>query len=221
MAAKRKRKKKMKLSAKIYRYRRLILALSVLFAIIMFFIISSVSTDENGDKGIQTVSSEQLIFEFLTNDMELNEAAACGVLANIEKESGFDCDNTERGYTWEEGAGYGICQWTNYPRTSESGRRTQLIDWCNENGFDYKSLSGQLNFLKYELENDSTFTEDVTEKLKEVSNDAQGAYEAGYCWCYSFEVPEGFDEGVSESRGELARNKYWPKYGVGSSSKPK
>ena len=88
---------------------------------------------------VQAVSNEQMIYEYLVNDLGLNTAAACGVLANIEKESGFRPDLMEKGYTWDQGAGYGICQWTNYPRTSGTGRRTNLVNWCSSNGYDYKS----------------------------------------------------------------------------------
>ena len=160
---------------------------------------------------VQAVSNEQMIYEYLVNDLGLNTAAACGVLANIEKESGFRPDLMEKGYTWEQGAGYGICQWTNYPRDSGKGRRTNLINWCSFNGYDYKTLTGQLNFLKHELETD--VKKGVYAYLKGVSNDANGAYNAGYKWCYSFEVPAGYNTGVSETRGNYARNTYWPKYG--------
>ena len=56
------------------------------------------------------------------------------------------------------------------------------------------------------------FTDSVTEKLQSVSDDADGAYEAGYYWCYYYEVPEGYDDGVSEDRGDTAKYNYWPKY---------
>lgn len=159
----------------------------------------------------QAVSNEQAIFNFLTNDMGLNTAAACGVLANIEKESIFRNDVLEYGYTWASGGGYGICQWTNSPRTSSTGRRTNLVNWCNNNGYDYTSLNGQLHYLQYEL-NTSYYYNLVTKKLINASNDASGAYTAGYYWCYYFEVPAGYNTGVSETRGNLAKNTYWPKY---------
>ena len=66
-------------------------------------------------------SNEEIIYNFLKNDLGLNTAAACGVLANIEKESSFRNDVIESGYTWETGGGYGICQWTNDSR-GKTGR---------------------------------------------------------------------------------------------------
>ena len=155
------------------------------------------------------LSNEETIYEFLKNECGLNTAAACGVLANIEKESNFNPDLQEAGYSWSGGAGYGICQWTNSPRTNSSGRRTDLVNWCGSKGYNYRSLDGQLHFLKHELETSYT---GVYNHLKSVSNNGDGAYSAGYKWCYSFEVPNGYDSGVSETRGNLARSKYWPKY---------
>lgn len=156
-------------------------------------------------------SNEETIYNFLKNEMGLNTAAACGVLANIEKESNFRHDVIEYGYKWENGGGYGICQWTNSPRTSATGRRTNLVNWCNNNGYDYKSLIGQLHYLKYEL-NTSYYYNLVTKKLLSVDNSASGAYTAGYYWCYYFEVPAGYNTGVSETRGNIAKTTYWNKY---------
>ena len=195
---------------KIYQYRRIIVTV-ILAVVIVFACIATVILQK---KQKDKITNEKMIFEFLTDKMGLNTAAACGVLANIEQESGFHSDNMEKGYTWAQGAGYGICQWTNYPRESTTGRRTELVDWCVENGYDYKTLIGQLEFLKYELDSNPAFTDSVTQKLRSVPDNADGAYQAGYYWCYYFEVPEGYDEGVSETRGENAKNDYWERYGI-------
>ena len=39
---------------------------------------------------VPTNKTVQTIFDFLVDEMGLNSAAACGVLANIEKESNFN-----------------------------------------------------------------------------------------------------------------------------------
>jgi hypothetical protein len=72
-------------------------------------------------------------------------------------------------------------------------------------------LEGQLLFLQKELES-TYYNKHVTSKLKNVSESADGCYEAGYIWCYYFEVPAGYNTGVSEKRGNKARDEYWPKY---------
>jgi len=162
------------------------------------------------------VSNEQSIYDFLTKTMNFNSAAACGVLANIQCESGFISDIIEHGYSWEQGGGYGICQWTNYPRLAANGRRTELLTFCASNGYDYKSLTGQLWYLKHELE---TSNKTTLYKIKNAANDAQGAYQAGYDWCYFFEIPANFAN-VSVTRGNLSKTKYWPKYSSVTTTNP-
>lgn len=39
---------------------------------------------------VYAASNEQVVFEYLTNTMGLNTAAACGAMANLEKESNFN-----------------------------------------------------------------------------------------------------------------------------------
>ncbi|MGN0204637.1 MAG: phage tail tip lysozyme [Coprococcus sp.] len=151
----------------------------------------------SGDAG----QNETDIFYFMIEEMDYNQAAACGVLANIYCESGFDPN--EEG---DNGTSYGICQWHD---TSEgSGRLTDLKNFCAENGYDYTSLNGQLQFLKYELENSYS---SVNKYMKNVKNTEDGAYDAGYYWCYNFEVPANTEE-TSVSRGNLAKDTYWPEY---------
>ena len=141
-------------------------------------------------------SNEATIYKFLTGTMGLNTAAACGVLANIEAESSFN--PTVYG---DNGTSYGICQWHN-------SRFTNLKNWCSKNGYNYQTINGQLNFLHHELKNSYP---SVWNKLKTVNNSNTGAYEAGYHWCYYYEVPAN-RESKSVSRGNTAKKKYWPNY---------
>ena len=142
------------------------------------------------------LSNEEKIFVFAVKKMGYNEAAASGLLANIKAESGFR-PNAEG----DSGRSYGICQWF-------SSRKTRLIGWCEDNGYDYQTLEGQLYFLKYELEK---YYPSVHKYLKGVSNTAQGAYDAGYYFCYNFEAPAN-KASKSQSRGNTAKNTYYPKY---------
>ena len=142
-------------------------------------------------------SNADTIFNFLLSNMGLNHAAACGVLANIEAESSFNPHSTGDG-----GTSYGICQWHN-------GRWDNLKKYCNNNGFDWTTLTGQLHYLSYELPNRYS---GVYNYIKAVSNNADGAYNAAWYWCYYFEVPANRSY-RSDVRGNTARNKYWPQYG--------
>ena len=151
----------------------------------------------------KSMGNEYQCFAFFVSTMGLNNAAACGILANIEKESSF---NPKSNYLEKDGYySYGICQW-------HKGRYdigdNGLVSWCKRNDLDYTSLIGQLSYLRHELENGYI---DVLNKLSSVTNDSQGAYDAGYYWCYHFEVPANYPS-VSVTRGNLAKTKYWPKY---------
>ena len=141
-------------------------------------------------------SNEELTFLYLTREAGLNAAAACGVLANIKAESSF----RPNAYN-SNGGSYGICQWT-------GGRKTRLQNYCEDNGLDYTTLYGQLRFLEYELQN---YYSKVWKYITAVDNTADGAYDAGYYFCYHFEVPAN-RASRSVTRGNSARDTYWPKY---------
>lgn len=146
-----------------------------------------------------TNATVRTIYNFLIEDMGLSSAAACGVLANIEKESNFN--PTLYG---DSGSSYGICQWHN-------GRFENLKKFCNDNGYSWRSLEGQLHFLKYELTYQKSTTGYILDKLRAIPDTAEGAYQAGYDWCYYFERPAN-KVAKSEARGASAQNNYWPVY---------
>ena len=135
------------------------------------------------------------VYRFLTGEMELNHAAACGVLANVQVESNFRPLALGDG-----GTSYGICQWHN-------GRFTHLMNYCKSRSLDYNTLEGQLSFLGYELTHGYRA---VYAALLETADNAQGAYEAGYLFCYHFEKPDQI-EARSMRRGNLAKAEYYDK----------
>ena len=143
-------------------------------------------------------SNEQIVFEYLTGTLKLPSSAACGVMANIERESEFNPKTSGDG-----GSSYGIVQW-------HGSLKSELISYCRSKNLDYKTLEAQLNFMGYELQH-GDYT-NVGRYLKNVSDDAYGAYKAGFYFCYYYERPSGYMK-ASVSRGDLARQKYWPKYG--------
>lgn len=150
----------------------------------------------------QRNANEKAIYNFMKDDMGLNTAAACGVLANIQSESSFN--PTASILDTNNKTSYGICQWN-------GSRFDALRSYCSENGYEYSSLEGQLNYLKYELEHSES---SAFAKVKNVENTADGAYTAGYNWARYFErcASTYFDW-----RATLARDTYWAKYGEGSS----
>jgi len=141
-----------------------------------------------------STSNEQTVYNYLSADMGLSNAAACGIMANIKHESGYSP-------TAGSSSMYGICQWC-------GNRLTNLKSYCNKKGLDYTSLKGQLAFMKYELENGYS---DVLSAVKTVGNSADGASSAAYKFCMQFERPAA---GASEAsrRASTASNSIWPKY---------
>lgn len=142
-------------------------------------------------------SNTTIVFNYLVDELKMNSSAACGVLANIYYESGFDPH-----MEGDNNTSYGICQW-------HADRKTNLINYCKSNNLDYTTLEGQLAFLKYELVNSYS---KIYNYMLDEKNTADGAYDAGWYWCYNFEVPAN-RETVSVTRGNLAKNTYWEQYG--------
>ena len=138
-------------------------------------------------------SNEETIFLFLRQELQFNEAAACGVLASIAEESGFEpTAYNPAGY-------YGLCQWG-------GGRQQALYDFCAQNGLDAASLEGQLQFMKHDLETAETA---ALEAMQAVENTADGAYQAGYRWAQTY---ERCASGHYAPRGYAAQSQYWPVY---------
>ncbi|MBU5480815.1 phage tail tip lysozyme [Blautia sp. MSJ-19] len=176
-------------------------------------------------------ANETRVYNFLRNNMGLNTAAACGVLANIQCESAFIPNNLQNSYEKSLGytdasytsavdsgsytgfvndsAGYGLCQWTS------SGRKQRLLSYAKSTGRSIGDLTMQMEYLNTELQN---YYKSTWNYINGVSNNADGAYNSGHYWCYYFERPANYGS-VSVTRGNLARNRYWKEYGqVGSDS---
>ena len=147
--------------------------------------------------------NEKTCYEYFTEEMGLNTAAACGILANLYRESKFSPTASSA-----TGKCYGIAQWT-------GGRLDNLKSYCKDEGYDYKTLKGQLHFLEYEINQSSR--KSILTYMQGVKNTASGAFDAGYYWCYNFERPAN-KASTSSARGTLARDTYWPKYASNKTS---
>ena len=144
----------------------------------------------------ERLAVEREVFDYLTEELMLSNAAACGVLANIEHESNFQ--PTIYG---DKGTSYGLCQWHNE-------RFTALRGYCSAIGLDYRTVEGQMAYLKYELGNKYT---SLLLTLQAIDNTPDGAYRAAYLWCVRFEMPSNMQV-KADQRGELAQGKYWARY---------
>lgn len=99
---------------------------------------------EAAESDITGNTTEEKIWNFLRAE-GYSAAATAGIMGNMYAESGCQPDITE----YSGGGGYGLVQWT-------GGRRTDLVNWCANNGYSYSSLEGQLNFLIFEMEKSET-----------------------------------------------------------------
>ena len=125
-----------------------------------------------------------------------NEAAICGILANIRKETNFRSD-----IGGDYGTSYGMCGW-------HATRWDRLKDYCDKNNLDIRTIETQSQFLVWELKNCYS---GLYKTLKSIPNTAQGAYEAAYQFTIHFERPQGmYDKGVE--RGNIAAGDYYPFY---------
>ncbi len=155
------------------------------------------------ESSVTNSRNEAIIFKFLVNEMNFNSAVASGILANMYHESSFNPNALG-----DNGTSYGICQWHN-------SRWESLKNWCNSNGYDWTTLNGQLNYLKFELsKNNYQYLwngRTIYSNLLAIENTAEGAYYAGWYWCYYYEIPQNKDT-VAVTRGNLSRDTYWPEY---------
>ena len=117
-----------------------------------------------------TPANYYVIYDYLVDTLGFSKAAACGILGNIRAECSFNPQS--EGTTF-----YGLCQWG-------YGRRENLYVFCNENGYAYDSIEGQLEYMYYELT--SKYTK-VLNYLNQVEDSAEGAYDAAVYFCQKYE----------------------------------
>ncbi len=131
---------------------------------------------------------------FLKRKWGLNNAAVCGILANIQEESGFD--PTKLG---DSGASFGICQW-------KDDRLEQMYQFCRENDLNPDKIESQLMYLMYELENAYPGLYGL---LCSSTNSAPGAAQSAHDFCLYYEAPSD-PETASMNRELIAEKLLYP-----------
>lgn len=135
--------------------------------------------------------NEDKIINFLREELNLNNAAICGILGNMYIENPkFDPAQEEIG----DGKGYGLCQWT------LASRKNTLMTY-----YDYDTLEGQLAFMYDELKYGHDY-DGVLDYLYNVEVSKEGAEAAAKYFCDKYEIPEKYvnnDYYEEEWRGKL------------------
>ena len=140
------------------------------------------------------LSAEENIFIYLTEYLMFPDASACGIISNIAYETGctFDPNAGDPSYN------YGLIQWM-------GGRLSNLKAWCEENGKDYTTIQGQLDFMYWELTEDDPYG--TYEHLMKCENGIDEAYSAAWYFCYWYERPYNKSNGA-KLRGNSAKEYY-------------
>jgi len=145
-----------------------------------------------------SAENERYIYTYLTTEMGLNTAAACGIMANIYYETNFTADISASGY-------YGLFMYW-------SGLTNELINWCANNGQDRTTVQGQMAFFNWKMENSY---QSLLGKLRALTNTAESAYSSADMFCREFERPGNMEYECSK-RGSFASGTLFPRYATGS-----
>ncbi|MEG0160144.1 phage tail tip lysozyme [Carnobacterium sp.] len=90
-----------------------------------------------------TMDNAKYIFTFF-KEKGWTAQSICGMLGNLQGESGIIADKDEIG----GGGGYGLVQWT---------PKSNLVNWANANGLNYRELETQCKRIQWELDNGQQF----------------------------------------------------------------
>lgn len=170
-----------------------IMMLKLVKKILCFTISSILMINIYSGKGIivQAEDNETIIYQYLRNDLQLNEAGASGVLSNLFFESSFNPNASSPG-----GFYYGIVQWG-------GGRKTNLENYAASLGVDRSDLKAQLDFMKQEL--NMAYYRSVYNDLLSVDNTADGAAQAADIFKRRYEVASDPKDRTQKARDFFAK----------------
>lgn len=108
----------------------------------------AIDEESLNDKLAKAESNSEYAWIFLTSPAEiggaaLTKAGAAAVIGCMQAESEVD-----PGALNSSDGGYGLLQWTD---TTSCFRKTNLYNWCYDNGFNPDTMLGQLSFVAHEL----------------------------------------------------------------------
>jgi len=91
----------------------------------------------------ESLQNSQLVVNHFSNT-DWTSHSLSAMLGNMRHESSVNPNMYEYGYAWEENRGYGLVQWT---------PRTNLSNWADANGLDFRLGDTQLARIDYEVDN--------------------------------------------------------------------
>ena len=142
-------------------------------------------------------ANQKVVYQYLRNQMGLNQAVSCGIMANLYYESKFNSH-----LSGDHGTSYGICQWHNV-------RWRRMTKYCKRHDLDERDLEAQLKFMNYELKH--YYRASTYNKLIRLDNTEDSARTAGDIWCRYFERPAALEE-QCEKRGNYAARMFFDLY---------
>jgi len=143
-------------------------------------------------------NNQKTVYQYLRNQMGLNQAVSCGIMANLYYESKFNAT-----LLGDHGTSYGICQWHNV-------RWKRMKSYCRKHNLDPESLEGQLKFMNYELKHN--YKKSTYNKLLLLDNTQDSAYQAADIWCRYYERPAALEQQCAK-RGKRAAKMFFDLYG--------
>lgn len=146
-------------------------------------------------------NAEKIYLYLISSDQHAyTPQQAAGILGNLKHESNL---NPKQVSNVPGEDSFGIAQWNPAPAAQ---RKQELIKYCTLNGLDFTSLSGQLKFLKYDL--DTHDYRRVDENLGDLK-DAATVEVASKIFEFKYEAPQ---PGSTDIRIKEA-NKYYKRFG--------
>lgn len=144
----------------------------------------------------QMTVNAQYILDFFIGQGWTKEAV-CGMLGNMQSESGINFGIYEGLDNTSSTNGFGLVQWT---------PNTKYFDWANANGYSGDHVNGELQRLLYEVANNQQWssTASYTMTFAQFIASTDTPENLAYAWLYDYERPASLDQ---PSRQTQAR--YW------------
>lgn len=138
------------------------------------------------------MTNKEMVYSYLRSK-GLSLASACGIMANIQRESSYN--PKAKG---DSGTSFGLCQW-------HKSRWNDLKNFCNISEFDINTIEAQIEFMLDEMQ----------EKYKSVytlvtinGGTVESARNVAYNMCVKYEIPANKAQ-KGEQRAAIAEELFY------------